>query len=215
MEYIENAFSRMQHKLFNKGDVINNHRESCDAYYLILSGRAEVQHFDNETRENHLVTELGIGDTFGDEALVSGKNLTETVIMLEDCEILVLGKQDHQELMQRPLVRTVQAQVAQTMLDNGYQLLDVRFPEEFSENRIPGARLIPLSDLTNRLSELDKDHPYIIYCHSGPRSAIAALILANNKIDALSLEGGIRDWPYEIEYSSPGTNFVPRTKKFH
>lgn len=215
MEYIENAFSRMQHKLFREGEVINNHRENCDAYYLILSGRAEVQHFDNHTGENHRVTELGIGDTFGDEALVSGKNLTETVIMLEDSEILVLGKQDHQELIQRPLVRTVQAQVAQTMLDNGYKLLDVRFAEEFSENRIPGAHLLPLAELSQRLNELDKDQPYILYCHSGPRSAIAALILAKNKIDALSLEGGIRDWPYEIEYASPGTNFVSRTKKFH
>lgn len=215
MEYIENAFSRMQHKLFRAGDVINNQRETCDAYYLILSGRAEVQHFNNQTRENCRVTELGIGDTFGDEALVSGQNLTETVIMLEDSEILVLGKQDHQELMQRPLVRTVQAKIAQTMLDNGYQLLDVRFAEEFSENRIPGAQLIPLSELSTRLSELDKEQPYILYCDSGPRSAIAALILAKNKIDALSLEGGIRDWPYEIEYSSPGTSFVSRTKKFH
>lgn len=215
MEYIENAFSRMQHKLFRKGDVINNHREGCDAYYLILSGRAEVQRFNNQTRENHRITELGIGDTFGDEALVSGKNLTETVIMLEDSEILVLGKQDHQELIQRPLVRTVQAKIAQTMLDNGYKLLDVRFDEEFSEHRIPGAQLIPLAELTHRMNELDKDQPYIIYCHSGPRSAIAAMILVKNKIDALSLEGGIRDWPYEINYSSPGTNFVPRTKKFH
>ena len=135
--------------------------------------------------------------------------------MLEDSEILVLGKQDHQELIQRPLVRTVQARVAQTMLDNGYKLLDVRFAEEFSENRIPGAQLIPLADLSNQLKDLDKDQPYIIYCHSGPRSAVAALILTKNKIDALSLEGGIRDWPYDIEYSSPNTNFVSRTKKFH
>lgn len=215
LEYIENAFSRMQHKMFNKGEVINNHRDNSDAYYLILSGRAEVQRFDNQTRENNRVTELSIGDSFGDEALVSGKNVTETVVMLEDSEVLVLGKQDYQELIQRPLVRTVQAQVAQTMLDNGYKLLDVRFAEEFSENRIPGAQLIPLAELTNRLEELDKDQPYILYCHSGPRSAIAALILAKHKIDALSLEGGIRDWPYDIEYSSPGTNFVPRTRKFH
>ena len=215
MEYIENAFSRMQHKQFHKGEVINNHREDCDAYYLILSGRAEVQHFDKETSQNHPITELGAGDTFGDEALVSGKNLTETIILLEDSEILVLGKQDHQELMQRPLVRTVQPRVAQTMLDNGYKLLDVRFAEEFSENRIPGAQLMPLAELTSRLSELDKEQPYILYCHSGPRSAVAALVLAKNKIEALSLEGGIRDWPYEIELSSPGTNFVPRTRKFH
>ena len=213
IEYIVNAFSRMKPSQFSKGETIS--ADKSDAYYLILSGRAEVQKFDNINQRFNRVTELGIGDTFGDEAQVSGRNLDETITILEDSEILILGKADYQELKSRPVVQTVQPQVAKTMLDNGYKLLDVRFPEEYAENRIPDATLIPLSNLNNQLEKLNSKQPYIIYCHSGPRSAVATLILHEHNFEAFSLEGGIRDWPYEVEEASAKPNIVPLAKKFH
>jgi len=213
IEFIVNAFTRMKPSQFSKGETIS--ADKSDAYYLILSGRVEVQKFDNINQRFNRVTELGIGDTFGDEAQVSGRNLDETITILEDSEILILGKADYQELKSRPVVQTVQAQVAKTMLDNGYKLLDVRFPEEYAENRIPGASLIPLSNLNNQLKKLNSKQPYIIYCHSGPRSAVATLILHEHNFEAFSLEGGIRDWPYEVEKASAKPNIVPLAKKFH
>jgi len=213
IEYIENAFSRMKPSQFRKGETIS--ADQSDAYYLILSGRAEVQKFDSLNQDFKRVTELGIGDIFGDEAHVSGKNPDETITILEDSEILILGKDDYQQLLSRPKVQTVRAQVAKTMLDNGYQLLDVRYPEEFAENRIPGSRTIPLSELSQQLTKLNKKQPYIIYCHSGPRSAVATLILHEHNFEALSLEGGIRDWPFDVEVASAKPNIVPLAKKFH
>ena len=44
-----------------------------------------------------------------------------------------------------------------------YTLLDVRQPTEYEKGRIPGARLIPLPELPNRLKELDPDKPVIAY----------------------------------------------------
>lgn len=208
IEFIESAFSRMRPCKMKQDESIEP--GNSDAYYLILSGRAEVQRLNS-----HHVTELSTGDIFGTEAQVAGKNLSETIVMLEDSELLVLGLKDYNELINRPRVKTIQPKIAQTMLDNGYQLLDVRYPEEYSVNRISEAKLIPLAELAQRLNELDQDQPYIIYCHSGPRSAIAALILSRNKFEALSLLGGIRDWPYEIEYSTNRSNIVSLTKKFH
>lgn len=213
IQYIESAFSRMKPSYYKKGESIP--AEKCDAYYLILSGYAEVQKYDKQSQCFKRTTELGIGDIFGGEAQVSCKNPNETIVMLEDSEVLILGNSDYQELINRPIVRTVQPQIAKTMLDNGYRLLDVSFPEEYSESHIADATLIPLSELSDRLSELDKDHPYIIYCHSGPRSAVAALIMHENGYEALSLEGGIRDWPYEIEKASAKPNIVSMAKKFH
>ncbi len=213
IEYIESAFSRMKPSRFKKGDTIS--ADTSDAYYLILSGRAEVQKFDNISQNYKRVTELGIGDIFGDEAQVAGKNPDETVTMLEDSEVLILGKADYQQLIARPEVQTVKSRVAKTMLDNGYKLLDVRFAEEYTENRIPGASLIPLSDLNQQLKTLDAKQPYIIYCHSGPRSAVAALIMREQNFEAFSLDGGIRDWPYDIERASAKPNIVPMAKKFH
>lgn len=213
IEYIQSAFSRMKPSRFSKGESIS--ADQSDAYYLILSGRAEVQRFDSLSQKFKRITELGIGDTFGDMVQVSGKNQDETVTMLEDSEVLILGKSDYQQLKSRQQVPTIQAQVAKTMLDNGYQLLDVRFAEEYAENKIAGAKLIPLSDLVDELKNLSHKQPYIVYCNSGPRSAIATLVLNEHNFEALSLEGGIRDWPYEIELASAKPNIVPMAKKFH
>jgi rhodanese-related sulfurtransferase len=44
-----------------------------------------------------------------------------------------------------------------------YLLLDVRQPAEYQEGHIPGARLIPLPELADRLDELDQDKPVFAY----------------------------------------------------
>ena len=44
-----------------------------------------------------------------------------------------------------------------------YTLLDVRQPGEYAQSRIPGALLIPLPELTNRMDELDQDKPLVVY----------------------------------------------------
>ena len=44
-----------------------------------------------------------------------------------------------------------------------YNLVDVRQPKEYEQNHLPGARLIPLGELQNRLSELDPNKPTVVY----------------------------------------------------
>jgi sulfur-carrier protein adenylyltransferase/sulfurtransferase len=44
-----------------------------------------------------------------------------------------------------------------------FTLLDVRQPGEYENSRIPGAKLIPLPELADRLGELDPDKPVIPY----------------------------------------------------
>jgi len=44
-----------------------------------------------------------------------------------------------------------------------YNLIDVRTPKEYEQGHLPGARLIPVGELGNRLSELDRDKPTILY----------------------------------------------------
>ena len=46
---------------------------------------------------------------------------------------------------------------------DGYNLVDVRQPGEYEKGHLPGARLIPIADLENRLGELDRDKPTITY----------------------------------------------------
>ena len=87
------------------------------------------------------------------------------------------------------------------MLETGYKLIDVRTDEEYEYGRIPGALLIPLFDLKQRKAELDVQARYIIYCHAGSRSSVAALRLTQAGFDVQTLEGGFSAWPFEIEES--------------
>jgi len=44
-----------------------------------------------------------------------------------------------------------------------YNLIDVRTPEEYEQGHLPGARLIPVGELADRLSELDPKKPTVVY----------------------------------------------------
>jgi glyoxylase-like metal-dependent hydrolase (beta-lactamase superfamily II)/rhodanese-related sulfurtransferase len=77
------------------------------------------------------------------------------------------------------------------------QILDVREPEETSGplGRIPGAILIPLGDLSQRSSELVKDHPIVAVCRAGGRSAQATMILQQAGFAKVAnLPGGMLRW---------------------
>jgi NADPH-dependent 2,4-dienoyl-CoA reductase/sulfur reductase-like enzyme/rhodanese-related sulfurtransferase/two-component sensor histidine kinase len=77
--------------------------------------------------------------------------------------------------------------------------IDVRLPQDFEEERIPGFDLIPLEDLKRRIDEILTDRKIILTCGTGARAYQAALILqANGFKDVRILEGGIRMWPYSL-----------------
>ncbi|GMT42998.1 MAG: hypothetical protein IEMM0002_1409 [bacterium] len=44
------------------------------------------------------------------------------------------------------------------------------------------------------------ENVFVVYCRSGRRSKVAALLLHQRKLDAVSLEGGIMRWPLEKFY---------------
>lgn len=74
-------------------------------------------------------------------------------------------------------------------------LLDVRQPAEYKAGHLPGAKLIPLPDLKDRLQEIDPDSPTIVYCAVGGRSRVAAQMLAGkNFAEVYNLSGGFKAW---------------------
>jgi NADPH-dependent 2,4-dienoyl-CoA reductase/sulfur reductase-like enzyme/rhodanese-related sulfurtransferase len=77
--------------------------------------------------------------------------------------------------------------------------LDVRLPQQFEDERIPGFDLIPLEDIKRRIDEILPDRKIILTCGTGARSYQAALILkAKGFKDVEILEGGISMWPYSL-----------------
>lgn len=83
-------------------------------------------------------------------------------------------------------------------------LLDVREPWEHEKARIAGARLVPLNSLPAALSTLDPSREYVIHCHHGVRSLMAAQFLKERGLTRVSnLTGGIDAWSVEVDASVP------------
>ncbi len=83
-------------------------------------------------------------------------------------------------------------------------LLDVREPQEYQINRIPGAVLIPVGDLPARLSELDSARDIVAYCRAGIRSARAVEFLRQAGFRRVkNLRGGILDWLEKFDRTQP------------
>lgn len=76
----------------------------------------------------------------------------------------------------------------------GTPVIDVREPDEYVEGHVPGAPLIPLATLPDRLSEVPTDGEVLIICKMGGRSHKAAEFLREQGIDAVNIGGGTMAW---------------------
>jgi rhodanese-related sulfurtransferase len=83
------------------------------------------------------------------------------------------------------------------MQSQGVLLVDVREPAEYAQGHAPGATLIPLGQLEQRLAELGsrKDRPIALICRSGSRSGKAQVLLEKAGFTkAVNVEGGMNAW---------------------
>ena len=97
----------------------------------------------------------------------------------------------------------ITAEEAKEIMDSeeGYIILDVRTQEEYDQGHIPGAILIPDTEIKVKAEDAlkDKDQLILVYCRSGRRSKLAAEALVELGYTNIKEFGGIIDWPYEVE----------------
>lgn len=90
----------------------------------------------------------------------------------------------------------IQVDEARKLLENpDIVLLDVRQPEEYRAGHIPGATLLPLPDLPDKMDSLNASKNIVTYCRVGRRSLAAAQLIADEKgIEVFTIDGGITAW---------------------
>jgi rhodanese-related sulfurtransferase len=76
----------------------------------------------------------------------------------------------------------------------GAPLIDVREPAEYEEFRVPGAALLPLGEVADRLGEVPAEGTVYVICKVGGRSAKAAEVMRAAGIDAVNVAGGSLAW---------------------
>ena len=104
---------------------------------------------------------------------------------------------------EKAMYEQITAADAKKIMDSGEEhiILDTREQDEFDGGHIPGATLIPYTEIENKAEEMmpDKDKLILVYCRSGRRSKIAAEALSKLGYTNVKEFGGIIDWPYEVE----------------
>ena len=88
----------------------------------------------------------------------------------------------------------VDADEAIALVAGGTVLIDVREQDEWDAGHAPEARLVPLSQLQERVGELPENTKLLIVCHSGMRSMRATAFLRAEGLDAVNVIGGMVAW---------------------
>jgi nitric oxide reductase large subunit len=96
---IQEIFMRLKQVNYSAGDTVIREGDEGDHFYVIARGRCMVTRKEARKKTDIELAELSVGDTFGDEALISGNKRNATVAMLTNGSLICLGKDDFQALL--------------------------------------------------------------------------------------------------------------------
>ena len=188
---IQAIFMRMQQINYKSGDVILKQGAEGDYFYVLTRGSALVTRETPLSKDGIKLAALAVGDTFGEEALISDAKRNATVTMVSDGAVMRLGKDDFKKLLNEPMLDWVDAKEAQKIVQDGGQWLDVRLPSEYDNKHLDNAVNIPLYFIRLKINTLDQDRNYVLCCDTGRRSSAGAYILSERGFQAYVLRGGI------------------------
>ncbi len=216
---LQKIFMCMESLSVKAGETIITQGEPGDYYYIIQVGRCEVTRTPARGSTPIKLAELGMGDSFGEEALISGKSRNANVRMLTDGKLMRLKKQDFAELIQDPLLRTVDRKQAEAMAKHGAIWLDSRSPNAFTKYAIPDSVSMETCTLRMLSHKLDKSKSYIVCSDSELEAALGAFLLANHGFDVCYLSMTIAEYlgiaagtPSAADKQNPAVNQRPLAK---
>ena len=141
---IQAIFMRMQQINYRAGDVVIKQGEEGDYFYVIMDGRCLVTRETPLNKDGIKLAELRVGESFGEEALISEAKRNASVSMMTDGALMRLGKEDFNTLLNEPMLQWVTLDEAQKVVEDGGRWLDVRLPSEFENFHQQDALNIPL-----------------------------------------------------------------------
>ncbi|NOZ53899.1 MAG: cyclic nucleotide-binding domain-containing protein [Gammaproteobacteria bacterium] len=190
---IQSIFMKMQAQHFHKNESVVKQGDEGDDFYLIREGVCDVIRQTRKNPRGVTLARLGVGDNFGEEALISGGKRNASVVMLTDGVLMSLSKSDFLELMNEPLLNWVAFTEAQSIENGAGIWIDVRLPAEYQTWHLRDSINIPLPVLRSKVDKLDKERTYIIYCDTGRRSSTATYLLTQNGFSAYVLKDGLNN----------------------
>ena len=126
---LQALFMRMQHVACRANEVVIKQGDDGDYFYVITKGSAVVTRETPMNRDGLKLAELGVGESFGEEALISDAKRNATITMQTDGALVRLGKDDFKELLNEPLLHWVDLAHARELVERGAKWLDVQAAE--------------------------------------------------------------------------------------
>lgn len=117
--------------------------------------------------------------------------------------LVACGKQSsdpssQNQAVTQEVVQQAGADEAKALLPKAF-ILDVRESYEYEQGHLQGSVLIPIGEITQRMSEIPKGQPILVVCATGARSAsVSQYLVENGYIEVYNLVGGISAWPYGL-----------------
>ncbi len=92
-------------------------------------------------------------------------------------------------------MKNIETDEFEKMLENknNLEIIDVREKSEYDIIHLKDSKLIPMSEIQNKIDEIDWNKKVIFICRTGSRSGIMANILSNQNREILNLRGGLFD----------------------
>lgn len=186
---LETLLQRLEEIHVEEGTQIIRQGQPGDFYYIMANGRALVQ---RDTANGAVpLAELTVGQSFGEQALITGFPRNANVIALEDSTLKRLSASDFKALLLGSLIKWVNVREANSLIHEGAIPVDVRTETEFEQSPRKNVLNIPLFLLHLKVHKLKRDRRYILFCDNGARSSAAAFLLSRHHIDAYVLRGGL------------------------
>jgi len=188
---IQAMFMRMESISFKPGEKVIEQDAEGDYFYIIKEGRCLVTRATPANPNGVKLATLSVGDSFGEEALISDSKRNATITMLSEGHLMRLNKEDFNSLLNEPLLNWVDYDEARKLVDAGAIWFDVRLPTEHKAKHIKGSINIPLIFLRMKANSLDTEKKYVIYCDTGRRSSAASFLLNEKDIETFVLRDGV------------------------
>lgn len=185
---IQTLFQKFSAVNFGLGEEVIRQGNDGDYFYVIKTGRASIDRVQGDVKKH--LKNIGPGDFFGEDALISNKKRNATVTMTESGELMRLGQKDFNELLVKPASEYVTLGEVEAVIAGGEQVvkfIDVRHPSEIEVEIVAGTTNIPLQLLRQQAAELDHEAAYVI-ATPGRRAELGALLLTQAGFDSYILK---------------------------